>query len=42
MIKVEILKWLRHKVSNLGEYCNNNPYNKAAYGLYLSLVDLAY
>lgn len=41
-MKIKILKWLRWKISNLGEYCNNNPYDKLAYGLYLTLTDIVY
>lgn len=37
-----LLRWARWKVSNLGEYCNNNPYDEISYGLYLIMVDLLY
>lgn len=41
-MKIKILKWLRWKVSNLGEYCNRHPYDDFAYGLYLTLIDIVY
>lgn len=41
-IKIRILRWLRLKVSDLGEYCNNNPFDDFAYGMYLILTDIFY
>lgn len=38
----KIKRWLRWKTSNLGEYCNNHPYDEVAYGLYLILIDILY
>lgn len=35
-------RYLRYKVSELGEYCNNHPYDKVAYGLYLIMIDILY
>lgn len=35
-------KYLRYKVSKLGEYCNINPYDMIAYSFYLMFVDLLY
>lgn len=41
-MKQKLLRWVRWKVSDLGEYCNNNPYDELGYGLYLILTDLLY
>lgn len=38
----KLKRWGRNKVSNLGEYCNNHPYDKVAYGIYLMLIDILY
>lgn len=42
MIKIRLLRYLRWKAAKLGEYCNNHPFDKGAYGLYLTLIDLLY
>lgn len=41
-MKQWILKQIRWKISSIGEYCNNNPFDDITYMLYLTLVDIFY
>lgn len=39
-MKQRLLRYVRWKLGSLGEYCNNNPFDKIAYTLYLILIDI--
>lgn len=41
-MKQWLLQHIRWKISSLGEYCNNNPFDKIAYTWYLILIDTFY
>lgn len=41
-MKQWLLKQIRREISYLGEYCNNSPFDKFSYNLYLIMITIFY